>query len=248
MQPTKGKLYLIPTGLGSENLLEVIPSQVNSIIASIDHYIVENEKSARKFIKQIAPKKQQSKLVIYTTDKHRKNQSFEEELSHCEQGISIGLFSDAGAPGIADPGASAVGLAHKLNIPVVPIVGSSSILLAMMASGLNGQNFAFNGYLPIKSPERKDAIKQLERKSKEINQSQLFIETPYRNNQFLNDLKQLLSSKTMLCVASNITMPDEFIKTKTIQQWKRIEVDLHKKPTIFIIHSYNIDTNRRFNQ
>jgi 16S rRNA (cytidine1402-2'-O)-methyltransferase len=130
----------------------------------------------------------------------------------------------------------------------VPIVGSSSILLAMMASGLNGQNFAFNGYLHIKSPERKDAIKQLERKSKEINQSQLFIETPYRNNQFLNDLKQLLSSKTMLCVASNITMPDEFIKTKTIQQWKRIEVDLHKKPTIFIIHSYNIDTNRRFNQ
>lgn len=238
MTITKGKLYLIPSGLGSENLLEQIPAQVYKVIEATNHYIVENEKIARRFIKQVAAEKPQSELVIYAIDKHKETQLFDEQLALCKQGISIGLLSDAGAPGIADPGATVVSLAHELGISVVPLTGPSSILLAMMASGLNGQNFAFNGYLPVKNELRKTEIKKFEKKSREINQSQVFIETPYRNNQLFDEFKNLLSSKTMLCVACNISLETEFIRTLSIERWKKINIDLHKKPSIFIIHQY----------
>ena len=152
------------------------------------------------------------------------------------EGKTIGLLSDAGCPGVADPGADIVKLAHQKNIKVIPLVGPSSILLAMMASGMNGQSFAFNGYLPIDKHERKSEIKRLERLSKDYNQSQSFIETPYRNNKLLEDLCNTLSSDCLICVACDITLDSEYIKTQTVLQWKKNSVDLHKRPTLFIIH------------
>jgi 16S rRNA (cytidine1402-2'-O)-methyltransferase len=157
-------------------------------------------------------------------------------IQPCLQGRSVGLMSEAGCPGVADPGAVIVKLAHENGIRVVPLVGPSSILLALMGSGMNGQSFAFNGYLPIEKGEKKQAVRNLERLSEEKNQSQLFIETPYRNNKMLEDLLQILHPKTWLCVAADITLPSEFIKTYTVQDWKKVKVDLHNRPAIFIIH------------
>jgi 16S rRNA (cytidine1402-2'-O)-methyltransferase len=156
-------------------------------------------------------------------------------LNPCLEGFDVGIISDAGCPGIADPGARAVHYAHEKGIKVVPLVGPSSLLLAMMASGFNGQNFAFNGYLPIDKGERKAELKRLEKLSKDFDQSQLFIETPYRNNQMLQSLTENLSAQTKICVACDITLPSEYIKTAPVELWKKIKVDLHKRPTLFII-------------
>jgi 16S rRNA (cytidine1402-2'-O)-methyltransferase len=157
-------------------------------------------------------------------------------LDACKKGLSVGLLSEAGCPAIADPGADIVKLAHQNNIQVVPLVGPSSIILALMGSGMNGQSFAFNGYLPIDKDQRKSELKRLERLSFEQNQTQLFIETPYRNNKMLEDLIAVLHPQTRVCVACDITLPSEFIKTYTANEWKKIKVDLHKRPAIFIIH------------
>lgn len=232
----KGKLYLIPTTLGDNEPLEVLPYSVRLIIEELDHFIVENQKTARRFIKRIVPKKSQPSLVLKSIDKYADALEVTKYLDICEEGISIGLLSEAGVPAIADPGSELVKLAHQKNIQVVPLVGPSSIILAMMASGMNGQSFTFNGYLPIDSFERKKSIKQLEKLSFENNQSQIFIETPYRNGKMLDDLKSALSSQTDLCIASDITLPTEYIKTLTIERWKREQPNLHKRPTIFIIH------------
>jgi 16S rRNA (cytidine1402-2'-O)-methyltransferase len=152
------------------------------------------------------------------------------------EGKNMGLMSEAGCPGIADPGADIVKLAHEKGITVVPLVGPSSITLALMASGMNGQSFAFNGYLPIDKSEKKSALKQLERLAQDKNQSQLFIETPYRNNKLVEDLLQCLQPNTYLCIACDITLPTEYIKTMRVQDWKKAKIDLHNRPTIFIIH------------
>ena len=170
-------------------------------------------------------------------NKYTDNSEIPEMLSPCLQGQNIGVISDAGCPGIADPGAAVVEQAHLKGIKVVPLVGPSSILLAMMASGFNGQNFSFNGYLPIDKRERKIEIKRLERISAEQHQSQLFIETPYRNNQMLESLISSLHPQTNICVACDITLPTEYIKTHTANDWKRIKVDLHKRPTLFILQN-----------
>ena len=167
----KGTLYLIPTTLGENEPLEVMPYSVKKMVELIDHYIVENEKSARRFIKKITPKKSQPSLIIFKIDKYAEALEVSTYLDVCEQGVSVGLLSEAGVPAIADPGAEVVKLAHQKGIQVVPLVGPSSIILAMMASGFNGQNFAFNGYLPIDNVERKAAIKSLEKLSLEKNQS-----------------------------------------------------------------------------
>ena len=235
MQATKGKLYLIPTTLGDNDPMEVLPISVRNTILELDSYIVENEKTARRFIKKICPEKNQQILKFNLIDKHTDTNFYNSYLTDCENGISIGVLSEAGVPGIADPGAEIVKIAHQKNIQVVPLVGPSSILLAMMSSGFNGQNFAFNGYLPIDSYERKSKIKQLEKQSKENNQSQIFIETPYRNNKMLEDLMQNLAPFTKLCVAADLTLSTEFIQTLTIKEWENKKVDLHKRPAIFII-------------
>lgn len=231
-----GKLYLVPTTLGDSEPLEVMPYLVKQIIEQTTHFIVENEKTARRFIKRITPTKKQDELVLYRLDKFAQDLEIKNYLDVCQKGINIGLLSEAGVPAVADPGAKMVELAHQKNIRVVPLVGPSSILMAMMSSGLNGQNFAFVGYLPIDVKERKVAIKKLERISKENNQSQLFIETPYRNEKLFTQMLQVLTPSTKLCVAADITLETEYIKTFTVKEWKFKKPNLHKRPTIFIIH------------
>ncbi len=230
-----GKLYLIPTTLGDTEPLEVMPLSVKKVIEEVDYYIVENEKSARRFIKKITPKKSQPDLVLKKLDKYTEELETQSYLDVCKEGISVGLLSEAGVPAVADPGATIVKQAHQKGVQVIPLVGPSSIILALMASGLNGQNFAFNGYLPIEKNERKKMIKELEKLSKEKDQSQIFIETPYRNEKMFNDLKATLTPNTRLCIAVDITLPEEYIKTFTAEEWKSQSPDLHKRPAIFII-------------
>ncbi|GAA4274630.1 SAM-dependent methyltransferase [Aquimarina gracilis] len=231
----KGKLYLIPTRLGDDVPLEVLPISIKKVLEQVNHYIVENEKPARRFIKKVSPSKSQRSLVIHTVNKYTDVSEIPSYLTPCLNGESIGLLSDAGCPGIADPGAEVIRIAHEKGIPVTPLVGPSSILLAMMSSGMNGQNFTFNGYLPIDKNERKSTIKYLEKTSLEKNQAQIFIETPYRNDKMFADLISILHNNTRLCIACDITLTTEFIATKTIEEWKKKEVDLHKRPTIYII-------------
>lgn len=232
----KGKLYLIPTRLGDNPPLEVLPMSIKRLIEELDEYIVENEKSARRFIKRISPKKSQNTLKLKVLNKYTLEEDINTFLSPCLNGNSMGLLSEAGCPAIADPGSEIVAIAHQLDIKVVPIVGPSSIILALMGSGMNGQSFTFNGYLPIDKSERKSTIKTLERRSTELNQSQLFIETPYRNMKMLDDLVSTLNPNTRICVACDLTLPTEYIKTQTASEWKTNKEDLHKRPAIFIIH------------
>ncbi|NEW78766.1 MAG: SAM-dependent methyltransferase [Gelidibacter sp.] len=236
MDNKRGFLYLIPTTLGDNEPMEVLPVLVKEMIEKLDCFIVENEKTARKFIKRIAPGKSQPSLTIFSLDKYADKLEVSTYLDVCSKGISVGLLSEAGVPAIADPGAEIVKLAHQKNIRVIPLVGPSSIILAMMASGFNGQNFAFNGYLPIDASERRESIKSLEKLSKDKNQSQIFIETPYRNEKLFIDLKSTLNPSTKLCVACDITLAGEYIKTLEIKDWKNEHPDLQKRPTIFIIH------------
>lgn len=231
-----GRVYLIPTTLGETNPLEVLPISVKKIIERVDHYIVENEKSARGFIKSILPGKSQPKLFITTLNKFTDPIEIPELLDPCLEGFDVGIISEAGCPGVADPGAEVVKIAHQKNIRVIPLVGPSSILLALMASGFNGQQFAFNGYLPIDKDKRKKEIKRLEKQSADFNQTQLFIETPYRNDTFLQDLINTLNPNTKICVACDLTLPTEFIKTMSAEAWKKIKVDLHKRPTLFLFY------------
>ena len=234
----RGKLYLIPTTLGEMNPHDVLPQTVKRAIDFIDDYIVENEKTARKFIKSIHPEKIQSSLRLSTLNKHTDVSEYNAMIAPCLNGMNVGLMSEAGCPGVADPGAVIVKIAHEKGIQVVPLVGPSSILLAMMGSGMNGQSFAFNGYLPIDKGEKKAALKNFENLSSTKNQSQIFIETPYRNNKLLEDLLSALQPNTHLCIATDITLPTEYIKTLRVADWKKTKVDLHNRPTIFIIHKF----------
>ena len=234
----KGKLYLIPTTLGEMNPHDVLPQTVKRAIDFIDNYIVENEKTARKFIKSIHPEKTQSSLKLSALNKHTEVSEYITMIAPCLNGLNVGLMSEAGCPGVADPGAVIVKIAHEKGIQVVPLVGPSSILLAMMGSGMNGQSFAFNGYLPIDKGDKKAALKSYENLSNSKNQSQIFIETPYRNNKLLEDLLQTLQPNTHLCIATDITLPTEHIRTLRAADWKKTTVDLHNRPTIFIIHKF----------
>tara|TARA_B100000767_G_scaffold264679_1_gene279845 strand:+ start:13891 stop:14634 length:744 start_codon:yes stop_codon:yes gene_type:complete len=232
----KGILYLIPSPLGENAPMEVLPLTVRQVIEEVNHFIVENEKDARSFIKRISPKKDQNNLQLYLLNKFTLAEEIITYLDPIQDGVAMGVISDAGCPGVADPGAEIVKMAHRNNITVRPLVGPSSVLMAIMGSGLNGQNFAFNGYLPIDKSKRKKEIKKIEKKSFDYNQSQLFIETPYRNDQMLQDLLKTLDLNTELCIACEITLPSEYIKTNTVKKWKKIKVSLHKRPVIFIIH------------
>ncbi len=232
----KGALFLIPTTLGEQDPFQVLPQQVISTIQKVDYYIVENEKNARRFIKKVAPEKVQADLKLFVLNKHTNPKDHASFLQPIEAGHSIGIISDAGVPGVADPGAEIISLAHQKNITIHPLVGPSSILLAVMASGMNGQSFAFNGYLPIDKQERKKAIKELENRAKRFNQTQVFMETPYRNNKMIEDVLNYGSSSTLFTVACDITLESEFIKTQSLQNWKREKLDFHKRPCIFCIY------------
>lgn len=236
MENNSGKLYLIPTDLGEHPVWEVLPISIKKVIDITDDYIVENEKTARRFIKKIHPEKPQPSLRLKVLNKFTEASEKITFLDACKEGKSMGLLSEAGCPAVADPGSDIVKLAHQNNIQVVPLVGPSSIIMALMGSGMNGQSFAFNGYLPIDKHERKTELKRLEKLSFDHNQTQLFIETPYRNNQMLEDLRATLHPQTRVCIACDLTLPSEYIKTYTIKEWKHVKVDLHKRPAIFVIH------------
>lgn len=231
-----GKLYLIPTTLGDCDPNDVLPLSISRVINFIDDFIVENEKTGRKSIKTTNPDKIQATLHIKILNKHTEKSEHLTMIQPCFEGKNIGLLSEAGCPGIADPGAVITKLAHEKGIQVVPLVGPSSIFLALMASGMNGQNFAFNGYIPIDKSEKRSALRALEKISLDKNQSQIFMETPYRNNKMLEDILASLQPHTMLCLATDITLPTEYIKTYTVAQWKKITIDLHNRPCIFIVH------------
>lgn len=233
---TSGNLYLIPVTLGDNKVTSVLPGSVLEIIQHIDYYIVENVRTARRMLIKMGLKKSIDSLTFFTLDKHTNKREIDSFLYPAIH-HNIGLLSEAGVPGVADPGAEIVKLAHYKNIRVIPLVGPSSILLALMASGLNGQNFAFNGYLPVKKPERIHRIKELEKRSKLENQSQLFIETPYRNNQLLEDITSNCQPATRLCIAADITLETEFIQTRTIKGWTKHLPELHKRPAIFILQA-----------
>lgn len=235
--PKYGTLYLIPTTLGDTEPLEVLPLTIKRTVEGIDHYIVENEKSARRFIKKMTPRKSQGSLEFFLLNKYTEPEVLPEYLQPCLQGKDVGLLSEAGCPGVADPGALVVRLAHQQGIQVVPLVGPSSIILALMASGLNGQNFAFNGYLPIDGQERRKALKSLERKSRELGQTQLFMETPYRNDKLFAELIRALRPDTLLCIAADLTLKTEYIRTRTVSEWNAHPPELHKRPAIYAILS-----------
>ncbi len=231
----KGKLYLIPNSLGNDDLAKVIPRQVFEMINEIDHYIVENTQSAAKFLKLAGIKKHLRELTFYVLNKDSKAQEIRSYLEETENGNNIGIISEAGLPCIADPGSVIVAMAHSKNIQVIPLSGPSSILLALMASGVNGQNFAFNGYLTMDKNKRKEKLKEMEKKVKFANQSQVFIEAPHRNDRLLEEIIDVCSDEIILSVSKNLTMDSELISSKTINDWKKERITLGKEPVIFIL-------------
>ncbi|GAO28714.1 SAM-dependent methyltransferase [Geofilum rubicundum] len=230
-----GKLYLIPNTLGSAETGQTIPSEVAQMAVKLRHFIVEDLRTARRYLRLLDRQMDIDGSQFFMLNKRTSPAQWSEYLKPLKAGHDVGIISEAGCPGVADPGAEVVKMAHEAGIQVVPMVGPSSILLAMMASGMNGQSFAFVGYIPIKKEDRLKMIKQLENRSRNEHQSQLFIETPFRNNHLAQDIINSCAPKTRLCIACNLTMPDEYVVTKTIAQWKGKLPELHKKPTIFIV-------------
>ncbi|MCR8557475.1 SAM-dependent methyltransferase [Mucilaginibacter sp. BJC16-A38] len=230
-----GTLYLIPVPLADEAAAKSFTPYLVDTINSIKEYIVENEKTARRFLKEAGLKTPQSELLIHDYGKHNRADGTAEFFKGLQGGTDVGIMSEAGCPGIADPGAELVEKAHRMGIKVVPLVGPSSILMALMASGFSGQSFTFHGYLPIDKAARSKKIKELEMLSEKNDQTQLFIETPFRNNPMLEEILKTAHPKTRLCIACDITAPTEFIQTKTIADWQKKVPELHKRPTIFLI-------------
>ncbi len=232
----KTAVYLIPVTLGDTPYENVIPNYNISIIKEIKVFVVENIKSAKRFLAKIDGSHVDD-AVFYELSEHTQAKDILNYLDCIQNDSSVGVISEAGCPAIADPGSDLVALAQKKNIPVVPLVGPSSILLALMASGFNGQSFTFNGYLPVKPNERANKIKTLESKCYKDNQTQLFIETPYRNNQMFETIISSCKAETRLCIAAGITTDNEFIKTKTISQWKKDGIpEIKKVPAIFALY------------
>ena len=231
----KGRLYLIPTILSDDSQEAVLPNAITNHVKEITVFIVENLRTARRHIKKIYQEKDIDNTTFYSYGKHDTLNLEEDLLPHILNGEDVGVLSEAGLPCVADPGTKIVEYAHNFQIEVTPLVGPSSILLALMASGMNGQNFAFIGYLPIDKKERIREIKSLEDLIRKTGQTQIFMETPYRNNQLLDTLKIQCNSRTRLCIATNITSPNELIQTKTIKEWKHSKVNIHKQPTIFLL-------------
>lgn len=233
------KLYLIPTTLGDTQIEKVLPSEITNVISSLKFFIVENVRTARRFIKKVNPEIIIDDLTFYILNEHTNMKDINQFLEPIFQVNDLGIISEAGCPAIADPGADVVKIAHSKNIQVVPLVGPSSILMALMASGMSGQNFAFNGYLPVKNPEKAQQIKFLEKRMKTEGQTQIFIEAPYRNARLLDDLLKNCEPDTLLCIAVDITLDTEFIVTKPISYWQKHIPEIQKRPAIFMIGRLN---------
>jgi 16S rRNA (cytidine1402-2'-O)-methyltransferase len=234
MKNAKGILYLIPSVIAENTDKDVLSPQVLEVCKHTIYYLAENIRTARRFISSLGLGIAIPELEFSVLEKKTPDNEVPAMMQPLLQGRNIGILSEAGCPGVADPGAKAVAWAHKNGVKVVPLVGPSSILLALMGSGFSGQSFAFVGYLPVKGPEKVQAIRQLERQA-QAGQTQLFMETPYRNNHLLADLLQHLQPNTKLCIASGLTGSEEFIRTLTVASWKKNKPDLNKIPTIFLL-------------
>jgi 16S rRNA (cytidine1402-2'-O)-methyltransferase len=237
---SSGTLYLLPVTLGDDNIAALLPTSlppdVIKTVQALEHFVVESEKSARQFLSAIKTAKPVRELTLNLLNEHTQDKDITALLTPLLKGQDVGLMSDAGCPGVADPGAKLVALAHQKNIKVVPFVGPSSILLSLMASGLNGQQFAFLGYLPVDKQARNAKLKEIEKRSQTHNETQVFIETPYRNQHMLEAILTTCNANTRLSIASQISLPDEMIVTKRISEWKQSTLpDLHKKPTVFLL-------------
>ena len=229
-------LYLLPVTLGDTPIERVLPSYNKEIILQIKHFIVEDVRSARRFLKKVDKNIDIDGLTFYPLNKHTLPDVVSDYLKPLTEGHSMGVISEAGCPAVADPGADVVAIAQRKNLKVVPLVGPSSIILSVMGSGFNGQSFAFHGYLPIEPSERVKRLKELEQRIYNESQTQLFIETPYRNNKMAEDILKTCRPQTKLCIAANITCEGEYIKTKTVREWKEHLPDLSKIPCIFLIY------------
>lgn len=230
-----GILYLIPSPLGDNEPREVIPAPVFELLPHLQHFVVEELRTVRRYLSRAGLKGKIAGLNLYELNEHTLQKDVESYVQILKEGNDIGLISEAGLPAVADPGALLVELAHKNDIEVRPFVGPSSLMLALMASGLNGQCFAFTGYLPVKPEERRAKIKTIEKVSMQLKQSQIMIETPYRNDQLFADLLAVCGANTRICVAAEITLPTQFIKTKTVAQWKKSPVTIGKRPCVFVL-------------
>jgi len=230
-----GKLYLIPTPLGNYDPTNVLPETVFQVIKDLNVFVVEELRTARRFLSSAGKKGHIEELEFHELNEHTKVEEVENYSALFENGQNVGLITEAGLPAVADPGSALVDLCHRKGIEVVPLVGPSSLMMALMSSGLNGQSFAFCGYLPAKTDERRKAIKNIEKRSENEKQTQIFIETPYRNDTMLSDLLAICKPSTKLCIAANITLDDAFIRTKTIAQWKKAVPVIGKRPCVFII-------------
>ncbi|MDP4239820.1 MAG: SAM-dependent methyltransferase [Bacteroidota bacterium] len=229
-------LYLIPTSLGDTGFERILPAYNTDVVSALRFFIVEDVRTARRFLKKTNQAIDIDSLTFFILNQHTTPEELSGFLRPMLEGNDMGVLSEAGCPAIADPGADVVDMAQKNNFKVVPLVGPSSILLSLMASGFNGQSFAFVGYLPIQPVERQKALKRLESRAYTESQSQIFIETPYRNMKMLDEILQICQSNTRLCIAVDITLNTEFIKTKTVKEWKTQLPDLNKRPCIFIIY------------
>ncbi len=230
-----GELYLVPNLLSEGEWQQVLPARIFSVVTGTRYFIVENLRTTRRFLKHVNREINIDELVFFELNKHTLPGDVSGFLKPLEEGHNMAVVSEAGCPGVADPGADVVRIAHQKGFRVVPLVGPSSVLLALMASGMNGQNFAFNGYLPVKSPERSRAISILEKKAVSEKQTQIFIETPYRNNALLADILKTCSPSTLLCIAADITGKEELVSTQPVGQWKKKVPDLNKQPVVFLI-------------
>lgn len=229
-------LYLLPVTLGDTPIERVLPAYNKEIILGIKHFIVEDVRSARRFLKKVETSINIDELTFYPLNKHTSSEDLSGYLKPLQEGYSMGVISEAGCPAVADPGADVVAMAQRKNLKVVPLVGPSSIILSVMGAGFNGQSFAFHGYLPIETADRIKRLKELEGRIYSENQTQLFIETPYRNNKMMEDILKTCRPQTKLCIAANITCEGEYIHTKTIREWKGHLPDLTKVPCIFLIY------------
>lgn len=232
-----GTLYLIPVPLGDSPLDAILPQAVRDIAAELDTFVVEHPKTARAFLKQIATKTPLQQLNLLVLDEHTPESELQALLEPLLAGKDIGLISEAGCPAVADPGSNLVRGAHQLGIRVVPMVGPSSILLGLMASGLSGQRFSFHGYLPVDKTERKTKLQALEQAARSHDETQIFIETPYRNRQMLEAIVESCGVDTSLCVATDVTLATEMILTKTVAEWKKHLPEIDKRPTVFLLHA-----------
>jgi 16S rRNA (cytidine1402-2'-O)-methyltransferase len=231
---TTGTLYLIPVPLGEPDAGRVIPAYNSEIINTLEEFIVEDLRTARRHLKQMGFTQSIDNLVFHELGKHSDPSLYDTYLPGLLSGKNAGLLSDAGCPGVADPGAAVIRLAHEKNIRVIPLTGPSSILLALMSSGSNGQQFCFHGYLPKERPDRIRKIRELERNAIQLRQTQIFIETPFRNDHMLEDVLHECKNDTLFCIACDITLPSQFIHTKTIADWKKRIPGLHKRPAVFL--------------